>query len=516
MFRIDLRRMILFMAIMSVLVMMLGSFYASYLVQRQLLIDNTLDANYAYAAKLAESTQNFIASAQQQLAYSASIIADEFDHEDILLREAEGLRLRTNSFNSVVIIDADGWVRATSPETLSLTGQKVTSANSVQALRERRPIVSQPFMSLAGNLIVFISAPIVDSADIYHGYIGGSIYLKDTSILSSLLGEHYYEDESYLYVVDQSRRLLYHPDPGRVGEVVGANVVIDAIIRGESGRQRVVNSRGVDMLAGFARVPATGWGIVAQRPFDATLEGLNDLTWKVVRNTLPLGFVTLIFIWWFARLISHPLWQLADGAQHMDRDGTADKLRNVRSWYHEALQIKRAMLVGIGLVNTKIGRLNRDVQTDPLTGVLNRRGLDAVLDEWRAEARPFAAIALDIDHFKRVNDTFGHDAGDSVLRNLSLTIQSCAREADIVCRLGGEEFLLLLPSTSAASAAAVAERLRRAAAQDVVDPVGRITISLGVAALPEHGADAGMVLRMADEMLYEAKNGGRNRVVVAG
>ncbi|MFD0391670.1 diguanylate cyclase [Tistrella bauzanensis] len=116
-----------------------------------------------------------------------------------------------------------------------------------------------------------------------------------------------------------------------------------------------------------------------------------------------------------------------------------------------------------------------------------------------------------------MNDTFGHDAGDSVLRNLSLTIQSCAREADIVCRLGGEEFLLLLlPSTSAASAAVVAERLRRAAAQDLVDPVGRITISLGVAALPEHGADAGMVLRMADEMLYEAKNGGRNRVVVAG
>lgn len=515
-FRVDLQRMIVALAVAAAGVLLANGFYSSYLVQRQVLIDTTLKANHAYAAKLAEAAQNFIEEAQQQLAYSAGIVARDFDNENLLLDEAERLRLQTHSFNSVAIVDAGAIVRATSPEALQIKGRYLRSLAAREALEQRRPLVSQPYMAITGNMLVVISQPVFAADGRYLGYIGGTIYLRERNILNVLLGTHHYDDGSYLYVVDQGGTLLYHPEAARIGEAVSGNPVIEAAIAGASGSREVVNSRGVEMLAGYASVPAAGWGVVAQRPLAVTLAPLEGLMWRVAANSAPAALVTLVAIWWFARAISRPLGQLADGARQMDAPGTADRIQRVRSWYVEARQIKRAMLIGIGLLQARIGRLDRDVRTDPLTGLINRRGLDEVLELWRAEARPFAAIAVDIDHFKQVNDSWGHEAGDAVLRRLGLILRQTARDTDLVCRTGGEEFLLLLPGLSSAAAVAVAERLRKAVARERIDPAGHVTVSAGVAVLPEDATDIGTALRLADEMLYEAKRAGRNRVVAAG
>ncbi|MGV0763076.1 sensor domain-containing diguanylate cyclase [Tistrella mobilis] len=515
-FRVDLQRMIVALAVAAAGVLLANGFYSSYLVQRQVLIDTTLKANHAYAAKLAEAAQNFIEEAQQQLAYSAGIVARDFDNENLLLDEAERLRLQTHSFNSVAIVDAGAIVRATSPEALQIKGRYLRSLAAREALEQRRPLVSQPYMAITGNMLVVISQPVFAADGRYLGYIGGTIYLRERNILNVLLGTHHYDDGSYLYVVDQGGTLLYHPEAARIGEAVSGNPVIEAAIAGASGSREVVNSRGVEMLAGYASVPAAGWGVVAQRPLAVTLAPLEGLMWRVAANSAPAAVVTLVAIWWFARAISRPLGQLADGARQMDAPGTADRIQRVRSWYVEARQIKRAMLIGIGLLQARIGRLDRDVRTDPLTGLINRRGLDEVLELWRAEARPFAAIAVDIDHFKQVNDSWGHEAGDAVLRRLGLILRQTARDTDLVCRTGGEEFLLLLPGLSSAAAVAVAERLRKAVARERIDPAGHVTVSAGVAVLPEDATDIGTALRLADEMLYEAKRAGRNRVVAAG
>lgn len=514
--RVDLQRMIVALAVAAAAVLLASGFYSSYLVQRQVLIDTTLQANHAYAAKLADATQNFMEEAQQQLAYSADIIARNFNDEALLLDEAERLRQQTHSFNSVAIVDADAIVRATSPEALQIKGRQLQSVAAREALDQRRPLVSQPYMGITGNMLVVISQPVFAADGRYLGYVGGTIYLREPSILNRLLGAHYYEDGSYLYVADQDRRLLYHPELSRIAERVSGNPVIEAAIAGRSGSRDVVNSRGVRMLAGYAPVPAAGWAIVAQRPLAVTLAPLEELMWRVAANSAPAALVTLVAIWWFARAISRPLGQLAEGARQMDAPGTADRIQRVPSWYVEARQIKRAMLVGIGLLQARIGRLDRDARTDPLTGLINRRGMDDVLELWRAEARPFAAIAVDIDHFKQINDNWGHEVGDSVLRRLGLLMRQTARDTDLVCRTGGEEFLLLLPDLSSAAAVAVAERLRKAVARERIDPVGHVTVSAGVAVLPEDATDIGTALRLADEMLYEAKRAGRNRVVAAG
>ncbi|MGT2455619.1 GGDEF domain-containing protein [Cupriavidus basilensis] len=127
--------------------------------------------------------------------------------------------------------------------------------------------------------------------------------------------------------------------------------------------------------------------------------------------------------------------------------------------------------------------------------------------------RSFSIIALDIDRFKKVNDTYGHDAGDRVIMNIASMMKKCSRSADILCRSGGEEFLMLLPDTEIANAGEVAERLRLQTAQCETSGVGYVTISLGIASWPESSPDMGQALKLADTALYAAKEQGRNRVV---
>jgi len=514
-FRIGLRRLIITLALLSAALTLINSLYASYRVQRQLLIDNTLEANRVYATKLANSTDAFLVAVRQQLAYSATLLAEQMENQQILQAEVRRLQLQTNSFNSVVIVDAQGWVRAVSPDMFAGKQRKTETPGALEALDKRRPLISQPFTSLAGNLVVFISHPVIDREGHYLGYIGGTLYLKHKNILNDLLGEQYYQDGSYLYVVDQNSRLLYHPDPLQVGQIVRGNPVIEAVIRGESGKQRLQNSQGIDMLAGYGSVPSAHWGIVAQKQTQATLAALNNLMLSVVRNSLPLAALGFVIVWWLAHLISRPLLQLADSAREMESPGAIERIERIKPWYYEAAQLKRVMLVGVRLLHAKIGKLTSDAQTDSLTGLYNRRVLESSLERLEAEHIPFAAVAVDIDHFKRVNDTFGHDVGDEVLKQLGQLMRLNMRDGDVLCRVGGEEFLILLPDSTPEVALRISERLRQHVEHALIHTVGHITISLGVAHWPQTSSRTDEVLKLADNMLYAAKQAGRNRVIAA-
>lgn len=168
--------------------------------------------------------------------------------------------------------------------------------------------------------------------------------------------------------------------------------------------------------------------------------------------------------------------------------------------------------------------LERLANTDVLTGLANRRqfmvSLRREVGRSHRYGRTVSLILLDLDHFKSVNDTYGHPAGDGVLRAVGLVLRDISREMDVPARLGGEELAVLLPETEAEGARAVAERLRRKlAALEHAGPDGsrfRVTASLGVAELAAAGGTAERLHHAADRALYEAKAGGRDRVVVAG
>lgn len=160
---------------------------------------------------------------------------------------------------------------------------------------------------------------------------------------------------------------------------------------------------------------------------------------------------------------------------------------------------------------------------DPLTGLFNRRYMEESLErELRRAIRkkfPLAVLMVDVDHFKRFNDTFGHEAGDEILRELAHLFQSQVRAEDIVCRYGGEEFILILPEVSLEAARERGERFREAAKSTQIlyrgKTLERLTISVGLSGCPQHGTTGETLLRIADAALYRAKEEGRDRVVVA-
>jgi two-component system cell cycle response regulator len=160
--------------------------------------------------------------------------------------------------------------------------------------------------------------------------------------------------------------------------------------------------------------------------------------------------------------------------------------------------------------------------TDGLTGLFNRRymetHLSALVEQAAARGKPIAVLIVDIDFFKSVNDGYGHDAGDDVLREFALRIRKSIRNIDLACRYGGEEFVIVMPETDMAVATMVAERLRRRIATEpfAIQQGTRnleVTISIGIAALGAPGDNAAAMLKRADTALYRAKRDGRNRVV---
>jgi diguanylate cyclase (GGDEF)-like protein len=203
-------------------------------------------------------------------------------------------------------------------------------------------------------------------------------------------------------------------------------------------------------------------------------------------------------------------------------EGLSDEKQVFDAQYRVAL--RTAEQIALALSNVKLREtLRRQSIVDPLTGLFNRRYMDETLrrELIRAKRRdaPLSLIMLDLDHFKRINDTFGHDAGDVALKSVAQIVRNHVRESDLACRFGGEEILLILPECDQQAALERAEKIRAAvAALDVHHggrTLGTITTSLGVAVFPHHGADAVALVHSVDQALYHAKNAGRNRVVLA-
>jgi diguanylate cyclase (GGDEF)-like protein/PAS domain S-box-containing protein len=180
--------------------------------------------------------------------------------------------------------------------------------------------------------------------------------------------------------------------------------------------------------------------------------------------------------------------------------------------------------IGLSIANIRLREALRSQSIiDALTGLFNRRYLEEILErEVRRATRseqPVGVMMLDLDHFKNFNDTYGHEAGDAVLREAAAFLKRSVRAEDIVCRFGGEEFVIILPLADANATQGRAERIRSKVHELTVlhegKSVGAVTVSVGVAALPAHGESSKALLEAADAALYRAKREGRDRVVMA-
>ena len=208
------------------------------------------------------------------------------------------------------------------------------------------------------------------------------------------------------------------------------------------------------------------------------------------------------------------------GILHLRQENSAVRIEES----HLAFAVRIAEQIALTLANLRLRETLR-VQSirDPLTGLFNRRYLEESLEReiHRASRNdsPLSVLMLDLDHFKRFNDTFGHDAGDAVLREWGGFLQVRVRFEDLPCRLGGEEFAILLPDTSFEAAQDIARRICGDARTFKVNhrsqELGALTVSIGIASFPAHGSSVETLLHTADQALYRAKSSGRDQIAIA-
>jgi diguanylate cyclase (GGDEF)-like protein len=327
--------------------------------------------------------------------------------------------------------------------------------------------------------------------------------MKQLAKLGDLLQSCETSEEAYT-VIAQIAGPLFAGDSGVLFELTGNRTAVEQVAAwGENSSSRSV----------FA--PSECWALRRGRVYVVEDSG-SELLCPHVGDAAPPGYLCV------------PLTAQSEmlGLLHVELGHKVPRSRRPEHLAdRQRLAVTLAEHLSLALANFRLRATLRERSTrDELTGLFNRRYMEDSLDREirRAirEGEALGVVMLDLDHFKRLNDAFGHAAGDFALRLVGQFLQSNIRAEDIACRFGGEEFVIILPKATAEDTRRRAEALRLGIRSLRADPGGpsfpTVTMSLGVAAYPQHGATGEGLVRAADEALYRAKAEGRDRVVVAG
>ena len=338
-----------------------------------------------------------------------------------------------------------------------------------------------------------------------------------------------------LLIVDRAGKLVARrPDPQRTsGEGVTVAPLVRAMLDQPQGVAQFDGVDGVRRTYGFAAAGhqgGRGIHVAIGMPLAAVASALNR---QLAANLAVVIAVTLgvfaLATYSVRRFVSSQLTAIVNAANRLRRGDTSARtgLRGDRGELNRLGETLDLMAQGLQARESELNQALRELQeqviTDPLTRLLNRRYLREYLPRELIRAKrnrgSLAVVLIDIDHFKRINDTFGHEAGDLVLRTLGALLKDGVRASDIACRFGGEEFVVVLLDAAPEGARQKAEAMRAAVGKLDLnyrgESLGRITASMGVALYPDHADDADSLLRAADEALYRAKDSGRDRVVMS-
>lgn len=491
---------------------------SSYQSKKHALIHTTLTLNHTSASKMSHTIDALIKSMRSSLHYSAGSFSNinEMNADEVNSR-LEFMRHTNSFFNSIAVVDETGLIRSVSPESTGSAGTYISREAAKTALALKKPYISKPYVTAnTKRLIVLISEPIYDQDGIYRGFIGGSISLHEDNILSSIFGSNPTEElSSTFYIVGSDGHLLFHRDASRIGEDISGNQAVRKLIQGQSGYEQMVNLRGETVLSAYVKVPENGWGVVVVSPVRVVDEQLNGHIQSILLYMLLPFLLLMLIVNWLARRLAGPFVNLADLVSKAGREEVELSEGN-QHWNREAELLTRAIQYALNDIKKQTDQLVQDARTDPLTGLTNRRTLEETMQKWMVEQTPFSMIMMDLDRFKSINDTYGHQSGDEVLKHFANIISSSLRPDDVSCRFGGEEFVVLVSHAGIEEAYLVAERIRHAV-EASASPIGQpLTVSQGIAHYPSHSELAEELLHLADEAMYQAKRAGRNQTVIAG
>lgn len=355
------------------------------------------------------------------------------------------------------------------------------------------------------------------------------------------------EQQQAAYIFDRAGKVIYAPQ-GEMDRLNSAGQQLpfrpnNAELPGGPLATVVAWQDGQRYLTAVVRMEARslasdlGWYVVVRQPEDKAFQSANLAVAQATGVGLVMALLAAVLALLAAGRLSSDL-RAITGAVRGVRTDTGkgadipvyDSSPEVRalssalqSTTRHLLQANEEMEAQVRERTRELEAANRELdvlaRSDPLTGLLNRRGfgahLKAAMPLALRSGRPLSVVMLDVDHFKRINDNFGHDVGDEVLKYLGRMLPERLRTSDVVGRLGGEEFVVMLPDTGPEGALATATALIQTVAAHSDPAYGSFTISAGVATTAPGMSDAAALLRHADEALYQAKGSGRNRVCVA-
>jgi diguanylate cyclase (GGDEF)-like protein len=390
---------------------------------------------------------------------------------------------------------------------------------------------------------VDVAVPVADASGEVVGVLGAHLSWRWADVVRrEVLSSRRPELKENVVVLDRSGRVLLGSDAGATPYAAADLASGHFIVHSSEGNRLAA----VAATRGRGDYPGLGWIVVALQPVDTALAGANRLTSMILLLGLGVALIGVVAIRWVAARLTQPLTQLTQAVDRIGREPNARMTRRVHG-SPEVLHLSasvRSLLRRIGTAEAdarlieaeashaveaaedRVRRLGADLHamqvladTDALTGLLNRRAFlplaNDAMSYFKRYRRSICILMIDIDHFKRVNDLYGHAAGDEVIRQVGRIIDDAIRTTDKVARFGGEEFVVLLRETDRKGATIFADRIRQVVANTVFEPEGaclRATISIGLTEAELTDGDIDHTIERADRALYAAKSGGRNCV----
>lgn len=446
----------------------------------------------------------------------------------------------------------DGMLKAATsgqPQSLSVADQEWFKQGMkgmfVQDVHDEKPVEGEVEESPTATpfRIVKIGLPVRDRSGLLVGVLGLQLNEEWTSEIRNSFREMSGLDagSTTIWVLSRDGSILSggaagsHPySPERIKEMVAERQgsFVDELLPGPA-------LAGFAVAHGMRDLPGLDWIVVARRPVEVAAQSWRSFVNGILVLGAALAVTGIFMATYLAGRVARPIRGLTSEADQIGRDPAAFMIGR-HSGSREVVDLSsslRSLMRRVGFAEEQrlmieqraaeeSRKLNQDVdilrslaEVDPMTGLLNRRAFSGASAQATTDFHdrhiPFAVLILDIDHFKRVNDTFGHVAGDQVLRAVAHVLQGLVRASDLVARYGGEEFVVLLREMQRENVRMIAETMRGAVAAMRVAVDGRditVTISIGAAVAAARDRDFEDVFRRADLALYTAKRGGRNQV----
>jgi len=426
------------------------------------------------------------------------------------------------------------------------TAGDVIVTNAKQAPRvslppdwQKQARLDQPILTDAhwddrrGRTVMTVAVPLKTTNGRLLGLLATTINFGS---MEAVLRQWSQEQTRHLYIVkpDGTRVLSSLPAPQPVLRAKLQADVTRIFFAGETGELHRMNYENFEVLAVMQPVSRLGWGVVAEKNYEDAYRALMEIRNVTLVSTAWLLLGVGVFAYLLSLTIIGPLNRLTEGAARVaggdlsvaipaDPPQEIGRLATMFNTMVTYLREAQGELTSVNLaLNERNVALETLSATDPLTGLHNRRkmrdALNAELARHSRHGRPFSLMMIDVDFFKKYNDTYGHPEGDGLLKRVGEILSSSLRTNDFAARYGGEEFLVLLPDQDQKGALEVAERIRQRIAVETEDEVNQrkaVTVSVGVATFPEAGRTANVLLSNADAALYRAKNKGRNCVATA-